>query len=150
MGTGEKKGDAPSAMVQSPRRLVDAVSQAIGYDLNPTRYEDMLIIQKGVYILNTWGVGPMYEFSTYIEGPYSMRLANDCRLLPWETAWTGDEIPKDVLSALSRRMVSDDTYVSKSYAINDVARRSGDLRQAIKEAKEVLDRLTTILNEYEG
>ena len=35
------------------------------------------MMQKGCYILNTWGYGPFYNFSLYIRGPYSPELADD-------------------------------------------------------------------------
>ena len=54
-----------------------AVATAVGHDLKIDKFKDRLAIQKGCYILNSWGVGPMYKFNMYIHGPYSTSLAAD-------------------------------------------------------------------------
>lgn len=64
-------------MHNDSRRLLSAVSKAVGRDLNVSEFEDRLTLQKGCYILNSWGFGPMYKFSLYIRGPYSSDLADD-------------------------------------------------------------------------
>lgn len=64
-------------MHDDPRGLIFAVSKALGRKLNKGRFNDRLMMQKGCYILNSWGYGPMYNFSLYIRGPYSPELADD-------------------------------------------------------------------------
>lgn len=131
---------------KDPSRLIDAVSTAIGYNLDPKRYEDMIILQKGVYILNSWGIGPMYDFSTYIEGPYSTELAEDSRKVRKKSKAKYKKVPGDVLKTLSRCMVADDTFVSKSHAMNEAA-KGEDFVKAVMDARDALDRLISILGE---
>lgn len=134
--------DRDSSDRRDPRRLLDAVSQAIGYDLDPNLYEDMLIIQKGAYILNSWGIGPKYDFSTYIEGPYSTDLARDCRKKHKKWGKNGADVPDDVLRTLSRRMISDETHISKSFRLNEMANEQDfdDILEAAIGLRDALDR----------
>ncbi len=64
-------------MHDNPSNLIFAVSKALGRKLNRSRFNDRLMMQKGCYILNSWGYGPFYNFSLYIRGPYSPELADD-------------------------------------------------------------------------
>ena len=57
--------------------LVAAVASAVGRKLNVDKFSDRLTMQKGCYILNSWGYGPIYDYSLYIRGPYSRELADD-------------------------------------------------------------------------
>ena len=59
------------------RRLLAAVSKAAGHELNMDDPDDRLTMQRGCYILNSWGYGPRYRFGLYIRGPYSSELADE-------------------------------------------------------------------------
>jgi len=57
--------------------LVAAVASAVGHRLDVNKFNDRLTMQKGCYILNSWGYGPVYDYGLYIRGPYSRELADD-------------------------------------------------------------------------
>lgn len=59
------------------RCLLDVVSRAVGHELNMDDLDDRFMMQRGCYILNSWGYGPMYRFDLYIRGPYSSDLADE-------------------------------------------------------------------------
>lgn len=67
-----------SVAMNSPNNLFVAVSKAMGRPLDPDRFDDRLMLQKGCYILNRWGYGPMFDFDQYIRGPYSSDLEDEC------------------------------------------------------------------------
>ena len=62
---------------KDPSNLLNAISKALGRKLDKKGFSDRFMMQKGCYILNSWGYGPMYNFSLYIRGPYSSELADD-------------------------------------------------------------------------
>lgn len=64
-------------MHSDSKNLIAAVSKAIGHDLDVDAFDDRLTLQKGCYILNSWGYGPRYNFGLYVRGPYSSDLADD-------------------------------------------------------------------------
>ena len=64
-------------MHNNPSNLIVAVSKALNRSLDKNRSDDRLLIQRGCYILNSWGYGPSYRYSLYIRGPYSSELADD-------------------------------------------------------------------------
>lgn len=64
-------------MHNDSKKLLVAVSKAAGRNLDVADFNDRLTIQKGCYVLNSWGYGPKYRFSMYIRGPYSSELADD-------------------------------------------------------------------------
>lgn len=64
-------------MHNNPGDLICAVEKAIGRNLDVRAFSDCLAMQKGCYILNSWGYEPKYRFSMYIRGPYSSDLADD-------------------------------------------------------------------------
>ena len=69
-------------MYNDLKRLLAAVSMATGRGLDPDEYDDRMTMQKGCYILNSWGYGPRYRFDMYVRGPYSSKLADDfCTLV---------------------------------------------------------------------
>ena len=75
--------------------LVAAVAEAAGRKLDVKRFNDRLIMQKGCYILNSLGVGPIYDYGLYIRGPYSRELADDyyeIKDIPAETNVSADKI----------------------------------------------------------
>lgn len=61
-----------------PSSLIVAVSKACGHFPDVDMFSDCLTMQKGCYILNSWGYEPVYEYGMYIRGPYSKELADDC------------------------------------------------------------------------
>lgn len=64
-------------MHNDSRRLLAAVTRAVGHNLDVNDFNDRLTMQKGCYILNSWGFGPRYRYGLYIRGPYSRELADD-------------------------------------------------------------------------
>ncbi len=64
-------------MHSNPSDLIVAVSKALGRKLDRRKFNDRLLMQKGCYILNTWGYEPFYRYGLYIRGPYSSDLADD-------------------------------------------------------------------------
>lgn len=64
-------------MHNDPSNLIVAVSKALGRKLDRGKFNDRLLMQKGCYILNSWGYGPYYRYGLYIRGPYSSELADD-------------------------------------------------------------------------
>jgi len=59
------------------RRLFATVAVAAGHDLDMKEFDDRLTLQKGCYILNSWGYGPKFRYDMYIHGPYSTSLADE-------------------------------------------------------------------------
>lgn len=57
--------------------LFKAVAAACGHDLKVNEFDDRLTLQRGCYILNSWGFGPFYYFDMYMRGPYSSNLAEE-------------------------------------------------------------------------
>ncbi len=43
-------------------RLIGAVEKVLGRKLDPDSLEDVFIVQRGCYILNTWGVEPIHTY----------------------------------------------------------------------------------------
>lgn len=64
-------------MHYDPSNLIVAVSKACGHVPDVTKFSDRLTMQKGCYILNSWGYEPIYRYGLYIRGPYSSELADD-------------------------------------------------------------------------
>ena len=82
------------------RRLMAAVSLAIGRDLSVSEFKDRLAIQKGCYILNSWGFGPMYRFNMYVHGPYSTTLADEYYRIG-DVTFKETNIPEEAIRDLS-------------------------------------------------
>ena len=102
-------------MYDDSRKLLAAVSKAVGHGLNVNDFDDRLTMQKGCYILNSWGFGPMYRFSLYIRGPYSSELADDHRSLGNEVGGTTD-VPDEVVERLSEIFAKGLSY-AEAYAV---------------------------------
>ena len=50
-------------MHNDPRSLIVAVNKAAGRKLKyNNKWNDYLLMQKGCYLLNTWGYGPEYSY----------------------------------------------------------------------------------------
>lgn len=64
-------------MHYDPSNLIIAVSKACGHFPDVEKFSDRLAMQKGCYILNSWGYEPAYRYGLYIRGPYSSELADD-------------------------------------------------------------------------
>lgn len=86
-------------MNSDSRRLLAAVSKAVDHKLNVDDFNDRLTMQKGCYILNSWGYGPMYRYSLYIRGPYSRELADDYYSLGNDIGCITD-VPETAISKL--------------------------------------------------
>jgi uncharacterized protein YwgA len=56
--------------------LICAVEAAANGDISTGRFNDRVLMQKGCFILNEWGVGPKFNFSMYVRGSYSSDLAD--------------------------------------------------------------------------
>ena len=87
-------------MYGDSRKLLAAISKAMGRGLDADNPDDRLTMQIGCYILNSWGFGPMYRFSLYVRGPYSVELADDHRSLGNEVGGTTD-VPDQAVRRLS-------------------------------------------------
>ena len=71
-------------------------------------------MQKGCYILNSWGYEPIYRYSLYIRGPYSSELADDCYEMHGEVSGSTD-ISESDLSRLKELYTKGLPYV-EAYA----------------------------------
>ena len=49
-------------IVMGTERLIGAVERAMGRRFDPESLEDLFIMQRGSYILNSWGVEPIQEY----------------------------------------------------------------------------------------
>ena len=87
-------------MYDDARKLMAAVFKSAGHGLDADNHYDRLTMQIGCYILNSWGFGPMYRFSLYFRGPYSVELADDHRSLGNELGGTTD-VPDEAVERLS-------------------------------------------------
>ena len=88
-------------MYDDARKLMAAVSKSAGHELDADDPDDRLTMQNGCYILNSWGFGPMYRFSLYFRGPYSVELADVHRHLGNEVGETTD-VPDEAVEKLSK------------------------------------------------
>ena len=100
-------------MYSNPNGLIFAVSKALGRKLDRRKYSDRLIMQKGCYLLNTWGYGPFYRYKLFIRGPYSSELADDY----YEVNDLGEttSIPEEKIAELAKILEKGDRYV-EAYA----------------------------------
>ena len=100
-------------MYSNPNGLIFAVSKALGRKLDRRKYRDRLIMQKGCYLLNTWGYGPFYRYKLFIRGPYSSELADDY----YEVNDLGEttSIPEEKIAELAKILEKGDRYV-EAYA----------------------------------
>ena len=85
----------------------------LGLGVKLDSFEDRLILQKTIYILQTAGVKLGYSFSWYLKGPYSRGLTSDAFTIREELesndseGWTLDrqslQIIRSVKSLLTRK-----------------------------------------------
>ena len=112
-------------MDNDPGNLLSAVCAASGRILDRTDYEDRLIVQKGCYILNRWGYGPVYESRKYIRGPYSLELADDMEEM--DLTESGTDVPDDVVRELSEILTRGTDYL-EAYATVLLVKENNPLR----------------------
>lgn len=80
--------------------LLTAVADSCKHDLSVKGFDDRLIMQKGVYVLNSWGYGPVYCFNMYVHGPYSSSLA-DVYYHIGNVPMGRTNVPEDVVTKLT-------------------------------------------------
>jgi uncharacterized protein YwgA len=101
--------------------LIAAVAKAMGKrKLNVNNLEDMLLIQKGCFILNKMGALHKYNFRLYIRGPYSSDLAEDCYQLLKGGISYETSVPSDCIEKLSSIMRKGARFV-EAYATLELA-----------------------------
>ncbi len=141
-------------MHDDPSNLIVAVSKALGRDIDRRKFTDRLLMQKGCYILNTWGYGPFYRYGLYIRGPYSSELADDYYEMGSLSGST--TVPKDAITKLSAIMDKGVDY-TEAYATvllvkknnptrsnEDIFNKAVDIKPHLK--KEVTEACASILN----
>ena len=102
-------------MHKDVRNLTAAVSRAAGHELDMDEFDDRLAIQKGCYILNSWGYGPIYRYRMFVKGPYSSELADDCLELGADGSYPTD-VPPDAIERLSEIFGKGDPY-AEAYSV---------------------------------
>ena len=137
-----------------PSNLIVAISRAMNRKLNKNRFDDRLLMQKGCYILNSWGFGPKYRYSLYIRGPYSSELADDY----FEMTSPGKvtDVPEEAIHHLSEIMTKGIEF-TEAYATvlliknnnpgksnNDIFNRALEIKPHLK--KEIVEVCPSILN----
>lgn len=83
-------------MHYNPSSLIIAVSKACEHFPDVEKFSDRLAMQKGCYILNSWGYEPIYRYSLYIRGPYSSELADDYYEMRGEISGDTDVSERDL------------------------------------------------------
>jgi len=123
--------------------LLTAVAIACGRDLKVGEFDDRLTLQKGCYILNSWGYGPRYHFNMYIRGPYSSVLAKE-HYKYGTIAGRETDVPEEALSRLAEIFSKGIGYAeayatvlmirsnSKDASKEDVLKRAMDLKPRLK------------------
>ena len=129
-------------MHNNPNNLIVAVSEALGRRLDKRKFMDRLIMQKGCYILNSWGFGPFYKYRLYIRGPYSSELADDYYEI--KRLNNSTDIPVDAIDELSK-ILSKGVDYTEAYATvllvkrNNPDRSNADVLKKSMEIKPHLD-----------
>ncbi len=142
-------------MTGSISDLFNAVAIACGHDLKINEFNDRLTLQKGCYILNSWGYGPRYHFNMYIRGPYSSDLAKEYYKCD-SIAGRETNVPEEALSRLTEIFSKGIGYAeayatvlmirsnSKDASKEDVLKRAMDLKPRLKA--EVAKAAACLLN----
>ncbi|MCL2607916.1 MAG: hypothetical protein FWD92_05135 [Methanomassiliicoccaceae archaeon] len=133
--------------------LISAVSRAMKKrKLDAENFEDMLMVQKGCFILNSKGILPKYKFDVYVRGPYSHDLAEDYRDIsekdtPYETKISYECI-EELSAILKKGAAFVEAYTTMEMAKNYNPKMSKDelmefvveikphLKKKIREASE--------------
>ena len=131
-------------MTGNTSELFDAVAIACGRDLKVYEFDDRLILQKGCYILNSWGYGPRFRFNMYIRGPYSSELAKE--YYKRDSITRGETcVPEEAISRLAEIFSKGIGYAeayatvlmirtnSKDASREDVLKRAMDLKPRLKD-----------------
>ena len=131
-------------MTGNTSELFDAVAIACGRDLKVDEFDDRLILQKGCYILNSWGYGPRFHFNMYIRGPYSNELAKE--YYKRDSITRGETcVPEEAISRLAEIFSKGIGYAeayatvlmirtnSKDASREDVLKRAMDLKPCLKD-----------------
>ena len=141
-------------MHNDPSSLIVAISKAMNRNLNKNRFNDRLLMQKGCYILNSWGFGPMYRYGLYIRGPYSSELADDYFEMtnPGKTTYVPEEVIRNLSKIMRRGIEFTEAYATvlmiknnnpgKSYI--DIRNRALGIKPHLK--KEIAEVCPLILN----
>ncbi len=124
-------------MHNDPSDLIVAVSKALGRKLDIRKFHDRLLMQKGCYILNTWGYGPYYRYGLYIRGPYSSELADDYYEI--SSLSNSTTIPSEAISKLSEIMSKGIGYTEAYATVLLVKRNNPD-----RTDKEIFDKSLNI------
>lgn len=82
--------------------MIKEIFSLIGHEFNVEEFNDRLLAQKGVYLLNCAGICPRYQFRQYIRGPYSSELADTYyKISEKNIAPEMCEIPEDIKNTLA-------------------------------------------------
>jgi len=65
------------SMTMEKRKKVIAFFKELGFEFDISRFDDRLIAQKIVCLLDLRGINPGYSCSIYVRGPYSPDLTQD-------------------------------------------------------------------------
>lgn len=83
--------------------MINEIFLLAGHEFNVEEFNDRLLAQKGVYLLNLAKVGPKYGFTKYVRGPYSRDLADAYYKISKESiAPENISIPEDVKNDLKQ------------------------------------------------
>lgn len=134
-------------MHNNPSNLIVAVSEALGRRLDKRKFMDRLIMQKGCYILNSWGFGPFYKYRLYIRGPYSSELADDYYEI--KRLNNSTDIPADAIDELSKIMSKGVDYTEAYATVLLVKRNNPDRSNAdiLKKSMEIKPHLKNEVRE---
>ena len=134
-------------MHNNPSNLIVAVSEALGRRLDKRKFMDRLIMQKGCYILNTWGFGPFYKYRLYIRGPYSSELADDYYEI--KRLNNSTDIPVDAIDELSKIFSKGVDYTEAYATVLLVKRNNPDRSNAdiLKKSMEIKPHLKNEVRE---
>ena len=134
-------------MHNNPSNLIVAVSEALGRRLDKRKFMDRLIMQKGCYILNSWGFGPFYKYRLYIRGPYSSELADDYYEI--KRLNNSTDIPVDAIDELSKILSKGVDYTEAYATVLLVKRNNPDRSNAdiLKKSMEIKPHLKNEVRE---
>ena len=141
-------------MHNDPSSLIVAISKAMNRNLNKNKFNDRLLMQKGCYILNTWGFGPKYRYGLYIRGPYSSELADDYFEMtnPGKITYVPEEAIHDLSEIMRKGIEFTEAYATVLMIKNNNPGKSDiDIRNRALEikphlSKEIAEVCPLILN----
>ena len=130
-------------MHNDPSNLIVAISKAMNRNLNKNKFNDRLLMQKGCYILNSWGFGPKYRYGLYIRGPYSSELADDYFEMtsPGKTTDVPEKAIHDLSEIMTRGIEFTEAYATVLMIKNNNPGKSDiDIRNRALEIKPHLEK----------